>query len=148
MKLIPSAFHSGLTTLLTLGLAATCLAAPVRIDPPVPFPNEPDPQAEADGARLPKLVKSVDPVLPPEAAALKRDQRVYVSFVVDARGKVLNVSPMFDPPAAFAAAAAVAVRQWEFEPGLHYFTGSKQMVPVYTQMTVLITFSATDTAAP
>ncbi len=124
------------------GLATLAAFGAVQIATPVPFPNEPDPQAVADGAKLPKLIKSIEPVMPAEGATLKHDRRVYVSFVVSFEGKVLKVSAMFDPPAAFAQAAVEAVRQWEFEPGMHYATGEQRMVPVYTQMTVEITFPA------
>lgn len=124
------------------GLATLAAFGGVQIATPVPFPNEPDPQAMADGAKLPRLVKSVEPVMPAEGAALKHDLRVYVSFVVSSGGKVLKVSTMFEPPAAFAQAAVEAVRQWEFEPGMHYATGEQRMVSVYTQMTVQITFPA------
>ncbi len=94
----------------------------------------------ADRAKLLKLIKSVEPVMPSEGATLKQDRRVYVSFVVNAEGKVLNVSAMFDHPAAFVQAAVEAVRQWEFEPGMHYATGEQCMVPDSTQMTVQLTF--------
>lgn len=134
-----------LRMLFSVGLGATCLSAAVRIETPVPFPQEADPQAAADGAKQPRLIKSVDPVTPAEGEELKHDQRVYVSFVVDARGLVSNVSTMFDPPTVFGQSAIAAVKQWEFEPGLHYFSESKRLVPVYTQMTVLITFPAAAT---
>ena len=130
------------TLVAAAGLAALAAFGGVQIDTPVPFPNEPDPQAMADGAKLPKLSKNVAPVMPAEGVGLKYDQRVYVSFVVNSEGKVLKASAMFEPPAAFAQAAVEAVRQWEFEPGMHYATGEQRMVSVYTQMTVQITFPA------
>ena len=124
------------------GLATLAAFGGVHIATPVPFPNEPDPQAMADGAKLPKLIRSIEPVMPAEGAGLKHDQRVYVSFVVNSEGKVLKASAMFEPPAAFAQAAVEAVRQWEFEPGMHYETGETRMVRVSTRMTVQITFPA------
>jgi TonB family protein len=126
---------------LALGLAAGCVSAAVRIETPVPFPNEPDLQAIADGAKLPKLIKSVEPTTPMGDATQQHDVRVNVAFQVDSTGQVRNAGVMFAPPAAFAEAAVAAVKQWEFEPGLHYFPGSSRLVPVWTQMTVLIVFT-------
>ncbi len=119
------------------------VALPVaRADDPMPFPPSPDPEAIADGAKLPKLLKRVEPVLPAGTAAPTRAQRVYVAFVVDAQGRVERVSALFEPPAPFAEAAVAAVRQWLFEPGTHYFPDSRRIVPVNTQMTVLLHFPA------
>lgn len=121
-----------------LGLAFSAVNAVA--DEPMPFPPEADTAPVVEGAKLPKLIKRVEPVGPAESAALQQEQRVYVAFVVDAQGKVGRATAMFEPPAAFAKAAVDAVRQWEFEPGLHSSSAVARAVPVSTQMTVLLHF--------
>lgn len=128
---------------LAAGLLLASAATAANVEKPHVFPSDFDEaRALADGARLPVPVQMVAPVDPPETAALTYTQRVFLAFVVTHEGKVERVSAMFDPPPAFARAAIAAAAQWRFEPGLHYdSSGSGKMIPVSTQMTVLVTFS-------
>ena len=129
-----------------LALAALLLPAFVSAADPVPFPPDPDTAAIADGATLPKLVRRVEPVAPVESAPRGYELWVYVAFVVNDRGGVEKASAMFEPPAPFAQAALDAVRQWEFQPGLHPFGPEKTLHPVNSQMTVKFVFPATPSA--
>ena len=117
-------------------------AAPgVVIKDPVPFPPiEASHPTQADD-QLPKVVKRVDVVYPPELAARGIGDRVFVAFIVDSTGAVNKARPIFGGHPECEAAAVAAVEKWTFSPGRHMGK------PVSTQMTVEIGF-VLDTTRP
>ncbi len=67
---------------------------------------------------LPKPIKRVSPVYPPELKAKRVEGEVRLVFIVQEDGSVedVRVSRMTSP--AFVEAAIEAVKQWKFEPGM------------------------------
>ncbi|MBI2510433.1 MAG: energy transducer TonB [Opitutae bacterium] len=128
----------GLAAVFALLLAAT--ASLLRAADPVPFPPMPTPEPDHVP---PQLVQRVEPVYP-VGVDETRERRIYVAFLVAADGTVRNASAMFGPPAAFATAAVEAVSQWKFEPGR--MAANKK--PVWTQMTVELSFKPSAAAKP
>jgi iron complex outermembrane receptor protein len=93
-----------------LMLAALIAAeAPARGEEPV---RETPPTA----AKPPTLVKRVEPVFPPAAAAAGGVAEVILSVAVGVTGEVDDIAVVTSGGADFDQAAAAAVRQWTFAP--------------------------------
>ena len=65
-----------------------------------------------------KVIKSVNPNYPPEAARKQIDGAVIVRIVVDKNGTVTSAKAMSGPPELFEASVEAA-KQWQFEPPDH-----------------------------
>jgi TonB family protein len=76
-------------------------------------------QAEAadQSARL-KLLKSVNPIYPPDAQHKQIEGTVVVRIVVDKNGTVSSAKAISGPPELFQASLD-AMKQWQFEPPEH-----------------------------
>lgn len=83
----------------------------------------------------PRPLFQAKPVYPAEMRRRKADGTVFVLFVVDPEGKVVNPRVERSTDQAFEKAALDAVRQWRFEPATR--NGSK----VHCRMRVPIRFS-------
>jgi TonB family protein len=90
--------------------------------------------AGSDGVPVPKRVKHVQPVYPPEAIAQGVRGIVILDLVIDTKGKVESVSVVRSVPGLDEAAIAAA-RQWEYEPV------KMDGKPVSVRLTVPITFA-------
>jgi protein TonB len=90
----------------------------------------------SDLDQRPRVLFQRSPSYPAELRRRQRQGTVYVVFLVDRQGRVLDpkVEKSTDP--AFEGAALEAVRQWKFEPGTR--NGEK----VQFKMRVPITFNA------
>ena len=66
--------------------------------------------------KLPKLIKSVDAVYPPQALTNKQEARVDLLVTILSNGSVGEVSVELSSNSDFNQAAISAVKQWEFEP--------------------------------
>jgi len=75
------------------------------------------PAADKSAAQLPplKLVKTVNPVYPPEAKEGRVQGNVVLSATVDKSGKVSNIE-VVSGPQELNKPAINAVKQWEYEP--------------------------------
>jgi TonB family protein len=71
---------------------------------------------EAQGLRLPRLLRSVEARYPAEEQAAGKSGTVALSIDIDARGRVTNVEVVESAGSHFDAAAVEAVRQFRFEP--------------------------------
>ena len=69
-----------------------------------------------DKTTLPRLIKEVKPVYPPEAKQAGVEGSILLAVTVGTDGKVGEVTVQKSVP-ELDAAAVDAVRQWEFEPG-------------------------------
>lgn len=83
----------------------------------------------------PKPRRMVNPIYPSEEKKNGITAKVVVEFVVNSSGDVSSVTVIEAPSRAFAQAAAAAVWQWKYEPGVK--SGRK----VNTILQVPITFS-------
>ena len=82
----------------------------------------------------PKPIKKVDPVYPPELKRQGVESEVLLVFVVLEDGSVDDVRVRRMGSPAFAQAAAEAVKQWRFEPGM------KDGRPVRTRVRLPMSF--------
>ncbi len=90
--------------------------------------------AGGEGVPVPKKLKHVQPMYPPEALAQGIRGIVILDIVVDGRGKVASTS-VLRSVAGLDEAAIAAARQWEYEPT------KLDGKPVSVRLTVPITFS-------
>lgn len=88
----------------------------------------------ADLDQMPRAVSQTPPDYPPELRRQKVSGTVYVIFIVDRSGRVLQPSVEQAPHPKLGAAALAAVRKWRFEPG------KRQGRAVPFKMRVPITF--------
>lgn len=89
-------------------------------EPAAPAPTVPAPRGAASSApaRVPQLVREVQPRYPPLAMRRRIEGQVRVSFTVEADGSVSSVRLLSAQPAGvFDEAAMEAARRWRFEPG-------------------------------
>jgi protein TonB len=84
----------------------------------------------------PRVLFQRMPQYPPELRRAKRQGTVYVLFMVDRQGRVVNPSVQKSTDPVFEPYALEAVRQWKFEPGTR--NGEK----VLFKLRIPITFSA------
>jgi protein TonB len=84
----------------------------------------------------PRVIFQRTPTYPAELRRSRRQGTVYVVFIVDTRGRVVNPKIEKATDTAFEQPALEAVRQWRFEPGTR--NGEK----VQFKMRVPITFNA------
>jgi TonB family protein len=85
-----------------------------------------------------KPVRTVDPVYPPEAKAMRIQGNVVLSVTVDKSGKVSNLE-VLSGPEQLVKAALDAVKQWEYEP--------PAIAPAVTTVTVNFTLSDSEAQA-
>lgn len=85
--------------------------------------------------KRPRAVFQRQPTYPRELTRSKRKGTVYVVFLVDTQGRVVNPRVQKSTDPAFETAALEAVRQWKFEPGTR--NGKK----VQSKVRVPITFN-------
>lgn len=90
----------------------------------------------ADLDQKPRVVYQPAPQYPPELRRKKVEGTVYIIFVVNAQGRVMNPKVQKSTHPAFEGPALKAVRRWKFEPGKR---GGKA---VQFRMRVPITFTA------
>ena len=90
----------------------------------------------ADLDQKPRLLFQRPPKYPQEMLRAKREGSVYVTFIVDQSGRVVNPKVRDSTDRRFEGAALEAVRQWKFEPGRR--KGEK----VQFKMGIPITFNA------
>ncbi|MCS7049918.1 MAG: energy transducer TonB, partial [Verrucomicrobiae bacterium] len=83
----------------------------------------------------PRVIFQIPPVYPPELRSRGVQGTVYVTFVVDRTGRVVNPSIEKSTDPRFERPALDAVKQWRFEPGMR--NGQE----VQFKMRVPITFS-------
>jgi protein TonB len=83
----------------------------------------------------PRLIEQSPPVYPAELRQRKIQGTVYVTFVVDRDGRVLDPTVETSPHEGFQAPALQAVRRWRFEPAV--LRGEK----VRSKMRIPIRFS-------
>jgi TonB family protein len=96
--------------------------------------QQPPPAAGSDGVPVPRRVRSVQPVYPPEAAAAGLRGIVVLELTIDTAGKVVGVRVVRSVP-PFDEAAVAAAHRWEYEP----VTVAGRPSPV--RLTVPVTFS-------
>jgi protein TonB len=84
----------------------------------------------------PRALFQRQPRYPPEMKRRNRQGTVYIVFMVDKRGRVVNPKVERSTDPGFDVAALEAVKQWKFEPG----TRNGEKVPF--KMRVPITFNA------
>jgi TonB family protein len=84
--------------------------------------------------RLPRLLRQIDPVYPPEALRDRIAGDVTLNLTVGFTGKVERAVVVKSVP-KLDAAAVTAARQWEFEPGLY------EGIPIQATLQVTIHFS-------
>ena len=89
-------------------------AAPVISTPATAAPA---PVAAAKTVRDPKLISSVRPAYPAAAKSSSIQGTVAVSASIDANGKVVAATAL-SGPMLLRQAAADAVKQWKYSPGL------------------------------
>lgn len=90
--------------------------------------------AELD--QRPRVIFQKMPNYPPELRSQNRQGTVYVVFMVDKQGKVVNPKVQKSTDSAFDRYALDAVRQWKFEPG------TRRGERVQFKMRVPITYNA------
>lgn len=90
----------------------------------------------ADLDQKPRTLFQVPPLYPAELRRKKTAGTVYVLFVVDQQGRVLDPKIESSPDAAFERPVIDAVRRWRFEPG------SRNGQKVQCKMRLPIRFSA------
>jgi TonB family protein len=90
----------------------------------------------ADLDQKPRTVFQVPPLYPAELRRKKTAGTVYVLFVVDQQGRVLDPKIESSPDAAFERPVIDAVKRWRFEPG------SRNGQKVQCKMRLPIRFSA------
>lgn len=90
----------------------------------------------ADLDQRPRVLFQRPPRYPPELRRRNRQGTVYVVFMVDKRGRVVNPKVERSTDPGFETSALEAVKQWKFEPG----TRNGEKVPF--KMRVPITFNA------
>ena len=88
----------------------------------------------ADLDQMPRAISQPPPEYPPELRRKKVSGTVYVVFIVDRAGRVLQPAVEQAPHPQLGAAALSAVRKWRFEPG------KRQGRAVPFKMRVPITF--------
>lgn len=113
----------------TLCLAS--LAAPV-VDPS-PFPPFATPPVESATQRLPKLIQRVEAIYPAELLSSKKQDVVYIAFVVETNGSVSQVRAFFSRYPEFEKPAIEAVQQWKFTPGMDagHIVRTRMTVPIH-----------------
>lgn len=89
----------------------------------------------SDLDQKPRVIFQTPPVYPPELRSRGVQGTVYVTFVVDRHGRVVNPSIEKSTDPRFERPALDAVKQWRFEPGMR--NGQE----VQFKMRVPITFS-------
>jgi protein TonB len=95
--------------------------------------STPAPVAAAKTVRDPKLISSTRPVYPATAKTTNIQGIVTVSASIDANGKVVSAKAL-SGPILLRQAAADAVSQWKYSPGL--IDGK----PAPSQVTVSVEF--------
>lgn len=85
--------------------------------------------------QVPRLVHQVPPVYPQDLRRRRIEGTVYVEFIVDETGRVLQPSAEASPHQELQASALEAVRRWRFEPAV--IRGEK----VRSKMRIPIRFS-------
>lgn len=63
-----------------------------------------------------KLLKAVPPTYPLAYRVVATEGEVWVAFVVDAEGRVIDAKPLTEFASQFIEAAIEAVKKWKFEP--------------------------------
>lgn len=101
--------------------------------PAAPVVSTPAPVAAAKTVRDPKLISSTRPVYPATAKTTNIQGIVTVSASIDANGKVVSAKAL-SGPILLRQAAADAVSQWKYSPGL--IDGK----PAPSQVTVSVEF--------
>ncbi|MCS6770616.1 MAG: energy transducer TonB [Kiritimatiellae bacterium] len=91
--------------------------------------------SSADLDQMPRPVFQPPPEYPAELRRKRIEGTVYVVFVVDKNGRVVNPSVQASSNPALDASALQAVRRWRFEPG------RRRGQPVQFKMRVPITFA-------
>lgn len=91
--------------------------------------------SSADLDQMPRAVFQPPPDYPAELRRKRVEGTVYVVFVVDKNGRVMNPTVQSSTHPALEQAALQAVRRWRFEPG------RRRGQPVQFKMRVPITFS-------
>ena len=79
---------------------------------------------------IPEIIHRVAPVYPGLMKRLRKRATVRLSFVVDESGRVIDPVIFESTNAQFNESALVAIRQWEFKPGI------KDGVPVKTRVKI------------
>jgi protein TonB len=90
----------------------------------------------ADLDQKPRVLIQTVPRYPPEMRRKKVQGTVYMTFLVDRSGRVVEPAVEKSTNPAFDGAAMEAVRQWKFEPG------TRQGEKVQFKMRIPITFNA------
>jgi protein TonB len=123
-------------TLLASALVAALLSAVAPVAVAAEAPEKPE--AVLDLRQLqqpPKAVKQVPPVYPYELKKKRIQGEALIMFIVDHSGTVRDVTVKRCTHPDMGAAAAEAVSQWVFEPGI------KDGKAVHTRMMVPIRFN-------
>ena len=96
--------------------------------PPKPVATAPAPEAGGESHPA-KLVNRVNPAYPSEAVRNHQEGWVEVAFVVNAEGRVKDVSVVSsNPPRVFNAAAVRAVEGWTFTPRMENGKAVEQQI--------------------
>ena len=82
-----------------------------------------------DAVNPPRLLKSVEPVYPPEARKKVEKGFVMLNVRTDAQGNVKNIMVIRSSNEIFNKAAIAAVKQWKYEP---YLEGGQPKELVFT----------------
>ena len=116
----PQAAKSGVMTKKTLSqlLALACLVTSAHAWAQQPSPDAPPSAYSNGGITLPKLLKNVEPVYPPEAKAAGIEAEVLVTLYIDAQGHVTKATVPEPAGHGFDEAAIEAAQKLEFSPAL------------------------------